>query len=218
MKPHPPPAPSRTLRTLAGLAVGWALAACAAPGPPDTDVYRRAESQRIEYLEREVERMRADLRQAEEAMINLESGMRGDHTQADAVSALAEARVALEDACEHAPWRENDCRKARGKLEEAERLHQGGRMGAAVFFASRAERIADDVAGEAREVATSRHALFVRGARVNLRSGPSTDEMILGVLTRATPVFQERRDGEWVLVRTHSGRVGWIYGSLLSPR
>lgn len=184
----------------------------------DAAIYRRAESQRVEYLEREVDRMRADLSQAEEAMIYLESGMRGEHTRADAVSTVAGARVAVESACKRAPWRGADCDEARGKLEESERQIQRNRMGAAVFFASRAQRIADYVAGEARVVARMGNALFVKSERVNLRSGPTTDDTILRVLTRSTPVFQERRDGEWVLVRTHSGRVGWIYGSLLSSR
>ena len=208
----------RVFAALAGAAVLVASGGCSSLNRGDAAVYRRAESQRIEYLEREVERMRADLRQAEEAMIYLESGMRGEHTRADAVSTVAGARVAVESACERAPWRSTDCDEARGKLEEAERQIQRQRMGAAIFFASRAQRIADDVTGEARVVARMGNALFVRGARVNLRSGPSMEDTILRVLTRSTPVFQERRDGEWVLVRTHAGRVGWIYGALLGSR
>jgi hypothetical protein len=211
----------RIFRVFGPLAAGAVLAAfggCSSRVMDDAAIYRRAESQRVEYLEREVDRMRADLSQAEEAMIYLESGMRGEHTRADAVSTVAGARVAVESACKRAPWRGADCDEARGKLEESERQIQRNRMGAAVFFASRAQRIADHVAGEARVVARMGDALFVKSARVNLRSGPTTDDTILRVLTRSTPVFQERRDGEWVLVRTHSGRVGWIYGSLLSSR
>jgi hypothetical protein len=211
----------RIFRVFGPLAAGAVLAAssgCSNVGTGDAAVYRRAESQRVEYLEREVERMRVDLSQAEDAMIYLESGMRGEHTRADAVSKVAGARVAVESACERAPWRGADCDEARGKLDESERQIQRKRMGAAVFFASRAQRIAEDIAGEARVVARMGDALFVRNERVNLRSGPSTDDTILRVLTRSTPVFQERRDGEWVLVRTHAGRVGWIYGSLLSSR
>jgi ketosteroid isomerase-like protein len=203
------------LATAAALA---ASSACSNLATDDAAVYRRAESQRVEYLEREVERMREDLSQAENAMIYLESGMRGEHTRADAVSAVAGARVEVESACERAPWRSADCEEARSKLLEAEQQIQRSRMGAAVFFASRAQRIAEDVGSEAQVVARMGDALFVTGRRVNLRSGPSTDATILRVLTRSTPVFQERRDGEWVLVRTHSGRVGWIYGSLLDAR
>lgn len=211
----------RLLKAFGALATAAALAAssaCSNLATDDAAVYRRAESQRVEYLEREVERMRADLSQAENAMIYLESGMRGEHTRADAVSAVAGARVEVESACERAPWRSADCEEARSKLLEAEQQIQRSRMGAAVFFASRAQRIAEDVGSEAQVVARMGDAHFVTGQRVNLRSGPSTDATILRVLTRSTPVFQERRDGEWVLVRTHSGRVGWIYGSLLDAR
>ena len=98
----------RIFRVFGPLAAGAVLAAssgCSNVGTGDAAVYRRAESQRVEYLEREVERMRVDLSQAEDAMIYLESGMRGEHTRADAVSKVAGARVAVESACARAPWR-----------------------------------------------------------------------------------------------------------------
>ncbi len=59
----------------------------------DGAVYRRAEVDRAAGLEAEVERLRADLRQAEDALILAESGLRGTYTRADAVSQLAESRI-----------------------------------------------------------------------------------------------------------------------------
>lgn len=193
------------------------LAACARPAAPaaDREVYRRAEAERLEYLEREVERLREDLAQAEDAMIWIESGLRGVHGRADAVSALAEARIAVEGACQRAPWRAADCRQAEAKLEEADRQMRDERFGAAVFFASRARRIAQTVREEAEAVARADSALFVEGRRVNLRAGPSTRDRVLAVLPEQTPVFAERHDGSWVLVRTRAGKVGWIHGALL---
>ena len=58
---------------------------------------------------------------------------------------------------------------------------------------------------------------FVRSQRVNLRAGPSTDHAVVDVLKESTPVFLERREGSWVLVRTVSGPAGWVHLSLLAP-
>lgn len=184
----------------------------------DAEIYRNAQRIYARYLEREVERLRADLRQAEEAMVAIESGLRGVHSRADAVSSLAEARIAVERAGRDVPWRETQIEEARGKLKEAERQFQAGHSGSAVFFASRARRIADTLNEEAELVSRSPDALFVERDRVNLRSGPSTADPVLAVLEHSTPVFPERSEGEWMLVRTPSGPVGWVYHRLLRGR
>lgn len=184
----------------------------------DAAIYRRADQDRVEYLEREVERMGADLQHAEETMIWIESGMRDTHTRAEAVSSVAEARLTVEKACQRSPWRAADCERARAKLSEAEQQVREDRLGTAVFFASRAQRTGDNILDEANRVSKSKAARFVRNSRVNLRAAPSTDSIVLTVLTGATPVFEERRNGEWVLVRTYSGHVGWVYAALLRTR
>ncbi len=184
----------------------------------DAAVYRRAEAERVEYLEREITRLHADVAHAEEAMIWIESGLRGVNTRADAVSAVAEARVAVEKACERAPWRRTGCDEDRAKLDEAGRQIRDERLGTAVFFASRARRSAETALGEASRVSEESDAWFVRTKRVNLRSGPSTEHEVLAVLYQSTPVFEERRNGKWMLVRTYAGRVGWVHTALLRSR
>ena len=184
----------------------------------DAEVYQAADQERTAHLEREVARLRADLRQAEEAMVTIESGLRGVHTRADAVSSLAEARIAVERAGHSIPWRPDEVREARAKLEEAEQQLEAGHSGSAVFFASRARRIAETLSEEADQIAQHASTRFVRVQRVNLRAGPSIDTRVIGVLDQATPVFLERRDGDWVLVRTAAGPVGWVHDSLLGPR
>lgn len=207
---------------IAALALAACLPlACQTAAPPehaDAAIYRRAEAERVAYLEREVARLRADLEQAEKTMTWLESDLRAAKTRAEAVSATAEARVMLERARAAAPWRSAECEDAAAKLAEAERLLQQEHVGAAIFFASRARRIAEDAVAEARSLEGSRQALFVSSERVNLREGPSTGSAVVTVLGASTPVFPERRNGAWVLVRTQSGRVGWVYASLLRPR
>ncbi|MFQ5418326.1 MAG: SH3 domain-containing protein [Myxococcota bacterium] len=166
-------------------------------------------------LELEVEALRADLREAEAAMDATERGLRGDSGRADAVSILAEARIEIERASRNVPWNRGEVDRAQEKLAEAERKLESGQIGSAVFFASRARQIAVGLNHVATRVANTPGTRFVRGRRVNVRSGPSTDERVLHVLVHATPVFPVRREGDWYLIQMISGRVGWIHASLL---
>jgi hypothetical protein len=128
----------------------------ALPPAADLEVYRSAERAQVEHLENEVARLREDLDQAEEAMVTVESGLRDVHIRADAVSSLAEARIAVERASKNVSWRPGAVREAQSKLEEAELQLQAGHPGSAVFFASRARRIAENLDAEARRVAAGR--------------------------------------------------------------
>jgi hypothetical protein len=232
--------PARRLGALAcGLLACLALSGCAAldslfaPAPPapspapdpaleiaarDAEVYRQAQIEQIHALEREVKRLRGELSDAEGAMVAIESGLRGAQTRADAVSALAEARISVERARTSAPWRSAELAELAGKLEEAERQFQSGNPGSAVFFASRAKRVADALAEEARRSAAAKGTRRITAPRANLRAGPSTREAVLVVLGQATPVLPQRSDGEWVLVRTPDGEAGWVHASLLEAR
>lgn len=200
--------------------------ACASPPPPEPDVlpspplediaiYHRAESERAERLEIEVKRLRADLRQAEEALVNVESGLRGNHNRANAVSAMAEVRISTNKAAERAPWRAAEIEEARVKLREAERQVQQGNAGAALFFVYRARRIAELALLEADAVNGQNHTRFIGDRTVNLREGPTTRHRVVDVLQPKTPVFLEREEKQWVLVRVISGPAGWVHKDLL---
>ena len=181
----------------------------------DSALYQSASADRATQFEREVARLHADLDQAEQQLVAIESGIRSTHTRADAVSAIADSRIAVGRAQRRAPWRTDDIAEARLKLEEAERQLQAGHSGSAVFFASRAGRVASDLNAEAAEVERHGETLFVDAPRVNLRSGPSTDHRVVVVLGAATPVFPQRFEGEWLLVRTVTGPVGWVHSTLV---
>ncbi|MGH0032945.1 MAG: SH3 domain-containing protein [Myxococcota bacterium] len=188
----------------------------ATPEPTiESDVYRRAELTRSEFFEREVERLRADLRQAEESIVAMESGLRGFQSRADAVSALAEARIALDRIERRVPWREDQGREARAKLSEATNQLERGHVGSAVFFASRAQRITTSLLDEARQVEEWSDRRVIGAKRVNLRAGPSLEHRVIDRLAERTPVFPERGHADWKLVRTPSGQVGWVHESLL---
>jgi len=183
--------------------------------PIDPAVYQRAQAERREYLEREVERLRADLQQAEESIVSLESGLRGPHTRADAVSAVAEARIALDRVSRSAPWRRDRIAEAGEKLREADLQLAADHLGAAMFFAARAQRISESMRAESEQVARWSARRVIRGDRVNLRAEPSETASVVEVLLAQTPLYPERSLREWTLVRTPDGRVGWVHKTLL---
>jgi hypothetical protein len=166
----------------------------------------------------EVARLRADLRAAEEALITIESGLKAEYTRADAVSEQADVRVLVGRAASAAPWGASQAGEARAKLEEADRHIRDGNLGSAIFFISRARRIAEALLEEARQRATAPKLLWVKGSRVKVRSGPSTAHTVLEVLNPRTRVTVEQRRREWVRVRTPRGGLGWIHASLLEAR
>lgn len=112
------------------------------------DLYATEERARLAKLEREYRRLQADLAQAEDAFRSMESGLRGVYTRAEAISALAEARVRVERASQLAPEDEPKLAEARAKLGDADRQLRTKAYVASVFFASRARRLAEELIRE----------------------------------------------------------------------
>lgn len=172
--------------------------------------------QRSERTDRNAERLRADIRDAEEALVALESGLKGMHTRADAVSALADARIVVTRAARQAPWREASILQAREKLAEAERHIEEEYFGSAVFFTVRGRRIAEEMLDLARQLREDPSVRFVRVNRANVREDASTDAPIVAVLKQGTPIHVRGEDSEWIQIVTPDDEVGWIYGNLLA--
>lgn len=181
-------------------------------------LFREAETERATQLIGEIARLQDDLKTAEAALVEAESGLAGTHTRADAISSLAVTRIQIERAASNAPWRAEEVADARMKLEEAERQVEENRFGAALFFVYRARRVADSILEEADLVQRDGNVRLIKAPRVNLRAGPSTRESVLSVLTYGTPVFPQANEGEWVLVQVSGGPVGWIHGRLVGRR
>ena len=184
----------------------------------EAELIRRAEIERVHSLEREVERLKMDLLRAEDALIVVESKLRSGHSRAAVVSALAEAQLQLNKVSQIAPWRPDTISQAQDKLEMAQKHIDEEYFGAAVFFVYRANRIVEDLNYEANIVDSSTQVMFVNRPKVNLRSGASTQEEIIQVLVQGTPVVREKQKGDWVLIRTLAGAVGWIHRSLLTSK
>jgi hypothetical protein len=194
------------------------FAACAG-SPSSGRGYRhaeeRADQHRFERLQHEVERLRSDLKRAEEVLTSGPDSNGSGPSRANAVSGLAEASIRLERAATVASWRSAELDEARAKLAEADRQIQAGQFGASLFFSTRAARMVDALIREAGSAVRSKKTLWVNAPRLNVRSGPSTEHRVLAVVPRNAPVFEEKVDGNWALVRTPSGVLGWVYRPLL---
>ncbi len=184
----------------------------------ESDACREARADRSAHLEREVARLQTELERAEHAIATEPDAASGAQSRAKAVSSLAEARIAVERAQHMAPWRRTAVGRAQAKLDEADRQLRRNRPSAALFFASRAKRIADGVNQEALRVARSSSTRFVGAHRANLRASPSTDSPIVAIVAGGSPVFSEREKKGWVRVRTSSGRTGWMHQSVFASR
>lgn len=178
---------------------------------------QRASSARIEQLEAEIGRLQSDLAQAQQVIVAAESQLSGAHTRALAVRSVAEARSELESAAARAPWKRAEVEQAGQLLAEADQHLLAGHFGAAILQASRAERVASAITEAFVEVRSTRGALQVAVARVNLRADPSTEGEVIDSLVRGTPVLPERSEADWALVRTPQNRLGWVYLPLLEP-
>lgn len=59
--------------------------------------------------------------------------------------------------------------------------------------------------------------LYVTGTSVNFRSGPSTNDRVIGALETGAPVEAlGPPDAEWVQIRDMDGRIGYMSGQFLS--
>jgi len=174
------------------------------------------QTQRVDRLARDAERLRADIEDAEQALVSLESGLKGMHTRADAVSALADARILVARAAQQAPWRADSIRRARDKLDEAERHIGENYFGSAVFFTARGRRLAEEVLAQVQALRADPSIRFIRPDRANVRGSPSLDAEVVVVLERGTPVTVRGRENGWVQIVTRDDAGGWIYGELLS--
>ena len=183
-----------------------------------TKVILKADTKRIEQLEREIVRLKAELVRAEDTLVAVESGLQSGYTRADAVTSMAEAQIQLEKTAGRAPWHADMISQAQDKLKTAQSHIESGRFGAGLFFVYRVKSIVKDINDEAEAIRTSPSLLFVSMKRANLRGGPSTNHKVITTLTQDTPLFREDRSGSWVLVRTLSGTVGWIHAGLLTRK
>ncbi len=180
----------------------------------DRATYRQVNRYQVAKMKRDAERLQQAVERAEQALAAGES--RVGYTSADAISALAEAQVQAQGAIDQVPWRRAELEGARQKLAVAKQYIDARNYAAAMYFVYRANQIMSEVREEARLVDDNPAVLYVKGKRVNLRAGPSTDEPVITVVVQDAPVLHERKYKKWRLVRTTDGFLGWMYAPLLT--
>ncbi|MDH3376029.1 MAG: SH3 domain-containing protein [Gammaproteobacteria bacterium] len=199
--------------------------------PPAECVAAKTEQQEIEYLtgqvalrtatlritelEARVKRLRYDLDLAEGTLVSAESGLQAGLGRADAIARLAETQILYRHVADLSPKRQDLLEEAKTKLEQADRHFGEFNFGAAVYFAQRGKHILNSIKEEVERLSSADNAYVVSVDTVNLRTAPSTNDAILLTLERDTPIFGEESSGEWLLVRTADGRLGWVRGDLV---
>jgi len=95
----------------------------------------------------------------------------------------------------------------------------------ALIFAASSEGLAVDGGGKAEGTASGKASLPVprfvslKSDKVNVRRGPSTDQAIVWVFSRAgLPVEIIAESENWRRVRDSEGADGWVFHSMLSAR
>lgn len=212
------------------LVVVLALGGCAQQPTVAPPVEPPQRAQRIEQLTRETRTLRAEVQETRRALARLDhelgesqrelarlaAELRPVRSRAEVVSALADARVALDRVGEDAAtWESSRINEGREQLSEAERHLAADRVGSALFFVLRARRIATDIREYRELVARDADMKYVRVDQANVRTEPSMDGAIVTVLGRATPIRSLGRDDGWMRILAPDGQYGWIYGNLV---
>ena len=163
--------------------------------------------------------MREDLLAAVEEATQAKTALVNPGSQAAAIAALAEARIALDKARNHplAGQVKNHLDSADKMVSAASRQLETGNFNGAVYFARSAQRTVEGALKLAQiEAEQAGRLLTVAGAQANLRQEPSPQSAKLAQLPPGTPVIQREKRGEWFLVYVpDTGMTGWLHVSVL---
>jgi hypothetical protein len=176
---------------------------------------RQVELNRL--LSEELEHLKTDLDQVEKQFVSFEQRLKLKETKASAVAAVAEAQLLFEKLQTDSPAELDSVMLAEvaTKLKTSDEMIRKQNYAAAVYFSNRAMKILNQFErwqnvplpeGDARAIAVS---------VANLRAGPGSQYDVVGKLTYGTIIVQLETREEWSMVRTESGKSGWIHNSLI---
>jgi len=84
-----------------------------------------------------------------------------------------------------------------------------------IFFPSTYEASHVPQSYQAQDTGIEGTTLIVTGTRVNQRTGPGTNNPVMGALSKGTPVKKVSSQGEWMQIRSSLG-IGWMSSRYLS--
>lgn len=176
---------------------------------------QRAYRERMLLLETLMDRQRLEYRALSDEVKTLEATFGIGMSRAEAVTYLAEAEILLRRARDDARIDRLRLDSAQDKLADAKSHLDRGNIGAAVFVAHLARRLARVPLADSRD---TDEVLRVRSERANLRAGPTLDSRIVAVLDKDAQVYKTAQLGKWILGYTSNWHVGWISNKVLAPK
>jgi hypothetical protein len=185
------------------------------------DLERRLalESKKRAAQEELINQMRSDLLAAVDDATQAKSALLKPGSQAAAISALAEAKLALEKAQNHplADRVKTHLDSANRMVAAASRQLQAGNFNGAVYFAHSAKRTVEGTLKLAQlEAEQNGRVLTVAQPGANLRQGPSPGSNKLAQLAQGTKVIQVEKRGDLVRVFvSDTGANGWLHSSVV---
>jgi Bacterial SH3 domain len=201
------------------------------PSPANADLEDRVARLQIQVLEKNVQL--AELQDQLEAtrleLVRNMARLSTQATRAEAASGMAEAEIALR------ALRTAEGGEALPELAQANDLFQqsstefnGENYGGALYLATQARTLVRSGQARLRSVSggglREGESMFARPVplkttgRSNVRSGPGLDFDVKFTLESAASVVGQSYTSQWVRVVDDSGREGWIFQSLVSPR
>lgn len=195
---------------------------------------------RFTLMERDAEIHRLKTRLAEQRrltdeavqeVVRAKAKLRSIESRAEAVSALAEAEVAINAVRDRAAIEGSSLSdtfaKAETLLEMGNHELENENFGGALYLARQAKQQIQSLPatrGNAEFAVVPGEKVFSQPLplkslkRSNLRSHHSTESPVLTVLDQGTPLIAYSHKDDWLRVDTEDGQSGWIFRTLVGVR
>ena len=183
----------------------------------------------LQLLERDaqVADLQRVLNEARQEVVRVMARMQTIATRAEAASAIAEAEIAV-NAQESARPGAAYLAQARALLDQASGQFSSENFGGALYLSGQARRVVQSgeaaLAGAGSSQLLPNETLFQMPVpvqtlrRSNMREGPGLQYAVIETLEPETPLTGLSYTSEWMRVQDGTGRIGWIFYSLLGAR
>lgn len=232
-----------TTRWIASLTLGTLIAACGGraapppspvrgPGPEasarEADLEARVGRLELELLERDaqVADLQARLDDARQEVVRAMAKLQTLATRAEAASALAEAQITVQGLPSGAGNPGGPAAQARRLLDQSSAAFNQENYGGALYLANQAKSLAatarlatvDPSDVRPGEVLFAVPVPLKATGRGNVRSGPGTTYAVAFTVAAGAALTGESYLGDWVRVADDSGRVGWLFRTIVGRR
>ncbi len=197
---------------------------------PNPDLERRVSRLSIALLEREalIDELSRQRDAAIQEVVRTMAKLQTVANRADAASALAEAKVAVQALQALLPDTSAQVDQATRLVDMSTAEFDRQNYGGSLYLATQAKTLARSAdanpSPEAARAPTQGEESFTIPlgietiTRSNVRSGPGLTFEILYTVSGGTPLTGRAHKDEWILVRFDDGREGWIFYSLVRSR